>query len=74
MQGIFLSIPSAYNRVFLKDPGPCFLGIPPRGTLKHNTRRPLLPFADSQIPWIGYGINSIGAESSKKLGVITLSR
>src|SRR5271165_6679701 len=44
-------VPSSFRHGFCPRYRPCFLGIPPRRTLKHDTPLPFLPFSDSQIPW-----------------------
>src|ERR1700674_2311343 len=59
-------VPSSFRHGFCPRYRPCFLGIPPRRTLK-----PFLPFFRfTKSHGIGYGMNSVGAAASKKLGVI----
>ena len=41
---LFLLDKNAFRHGFYPRYRPCFLGIPPRRTLKHDTRLPLLPF------------------------------
>ena len=64
-------VPSSFRHGFCPRYRPCFLGIPPRRTLKHNTPSSAPPFFQiHKSHGIGYGMNSVGTPASKKLGVI----